>query len=454
MLASLAFVVAAASSPNLVLLFMDDLGIGDLSCYGNKRYKTPNIDRLAAEGIRFTDFYVPSPACTPSRAALLTGCYPPRISLTSVLGPNDKYGLHPNEVTIAEIAKSRGYKTAIFGKWHLGVKNLMPRAHGFDEFFGIPYSSDMWPKNGNWPPLFAYENETPAFEITRLDQQSELTQTITSKTIEFIQRNKANRFLVYVPLHMPHVPIAASSEFLGRTGKGLYADMMTEVDHCIGRIIESLRKNGLSEKTLVFFGSDNGPWLPYGNHAGSSGIYREGKGASFEGGIRVPGIFWMPGTISPGIVQKEMASTMDILPTFAKLVGSSTADPTIDGHDIWPLLSKPGSARTPWRWMFYFWPGELQAVRSGDWKLHVPHSHRHQAGEPGIDGLPAGEVTAKIGLSLFNLADDPGERRNLAEERPEVVERLMRIVNIGRREFGDTLTKTKGSEVRAPGKVE
>jgi len=447
--------VAATIAPNLIIIFVDDMGIGDLSCYGQKAYKTPNLDRMAREGVRFADFYVASPACTPSRAALMTGCYPVRVGLPQVLNPDSKIGLNPDETTIAEVAKSKGYRTAIFGKWHLGVGNLMPRTHGFDEFYGIPYSHDMWPpnSNGKWPPLFVYNNETPEREIRSLDDQAELTNALTEKTLDFIGRNRKNPFLVYLPLNQPHVPIAPSAKFRGRSKAGAYADQILEIDDSVGRILNGLKKLKLDRKTMVMFSSDNGPWLPYGNHAGSAGIYREGKGTTFEGGFRVPGIFWMPGTIPPGKVQTEMASTMDVLPTFASLIGAKSPEKEIDGHDITPLVKCEVGAKTPWKWMYYYWPAELQAVRSGEWKLHVPHNHRHQNQPSGKDGKPAGETTEKQELALYNLRTDPGERTNLADQNPATVARLMRFLESGRTELGDSLSQKGGLGIRDPGRL-
>jgi arylsulfatase A len=441
--------------PNLILIFVDDMGVGDLSCYGQKSYRTPNIDRMASEGVRFTDFYVASPACTPSRAALLTGCYPMRVGLPQVINPDSQIGLNPDETTIAEIAKSKGYTTAMFGKWHLGVNNLMPRSHGFDEFYGIPYSHDMWPPNpsSKWPPLFVYENETVIRELKTIEDQRKLTHQFTQKSIDFISKNQSQPFLIYLPLNQPHVPLAPSKEFVGRSKKGLYADQVLEIDHSVGRILSHLKNLRIDKRTMVMFSSDNGPWLPYGNHAGSSGIYREGKGTTFEGGFRVPGIFWMPGTLPPRTVQTEMASTMDLLPTFCSLANASPPKNTIDGHDIQSLLRNEKGARTPWKWMYYYWPSQLQAVRSGDWKLHVPHNHRHQNFPAGQNGNPAGETTEMQELALYNLKDDPSEKNNLIKQFPTVAGRLQRMIEIGRRELGDSLTKTVGSQVRPPGRV-
>lgn len=441
--------------PNFVVIFCDDLGYGDLSCHGNKAYRTPNLDRMAREGMRFTNFYAASPACSPSRASLLTGCYPTRVSVPQVLNPDSKTGLNPQETNLASLLKPLGYATACVGKWHLGVKNLMPTRQGFDYFFGLPYSHDMWPTNGkNWPPLWLYEDERPIEEIKSLDQQGELTGRYTKVAVDFIEKNKNRPFFLYLPHSMPHVPLAASKRFLGKSGAGLYGDVVQEIDWSVGEIFKALRKNGLDQNTLVVFSSDNGPWRPYGDHAGSTGGLREGKGTTFEAGFREPGIFRWPGKVPAGIVSDAMATTMDLLPTIAALAGAKLPNKKIDGHDIRPLIFGEPNAVTPYKWFYYFWPDELQAVRSGDWKLHVPHRHRFQTELAGTDGKPAGEVTREIGLSLYDLSKDPGETTNVADRYPEIVRRLLRLIEIGREELGDSITKTKGSEVRPPGRVE
>jgi len=440
--------------PNFVVIFCDDLGYGDLSCYGNKAYKTPNLDRMAREGMRFTNFYVAPPACSPSRASLMTGCYPTRVSVPQVLGPESKIGLNPEETNIANMLKPLGYATACIGKWHLGVKNLMPTRQGFDTFFGLPYSHDMWPANGkNWPPLWLHQDEEPIEEISTLDQQAELTGRYTKAAVDFIRKNKDRPFFLYLPHSMPHVPLAASKRFLGKSGAGLYGDVVQEIDWSVGEILKTLKQNGLDTNTLVFFSSDNGPWRPYGDHAGSTGGLREGKGTTFEAGFREPGIFRWTGKIPAGTVSDEMATTMDILPTIAALAGAKRPEKKIDGHDIRPLIFGEPNAATPYKWFYYFWPDELQAVRSGDWKLHVPHRHRFQTEPAGTDGKPAGETTREIELSLYDLSKDPAETTNVADQHPHVVRRLLRLIETGRAELGDSITKTKGSEVRSPGRV-
>ena len=457
MVLGLAFALSMnlVKTQNFVIIFADDLGYGDLSCYGNTRFKTPNLDRMARNGVRFTDFNVASPACSPSRASILTGCYPARVSVPQVLNPDSPTGLSLEETTIAEMLKPMGYATACVGKWHLGVKNLMPTYHGFDYYYGLPYSNDMWPPNGKgWPDLFLHENTKPVEQVKTLDDQALLTQKYTHKAKEFIVRNKQKPFFLYMTPSMPHVPIAASKKFLGKSRKGLYADTIQELDASVGEILDTLKKNGLEQNTLVMFSSDNGPWLPYGEHAGSSGGLREGKGTAFEGGFRVPGIFYQPGTVPAGGVIRELASTMDVLPTIASMAGAKLPDKEIDGHNIFDLITDKPGARTPWKWFYYYWPRELHAVRSGKWKLHVPHNHRLQTQPPGIGGKPNGETTGEIGLALFDLDNDPFETTNVADQNPDVVARMLRMIEIGRSDFGDTLTKAKGSLVRPPGKIE
>lgn len=457
MVPGLAAIAIASISrpPNIVVIFCDDLGYGDLSCYGNRAYRTPNLDRLAREGMRFTNFYVGSPACSPSRAALLTGCYPTRVGVPQVLNPDSKTGLNPDETNLANMLKPLGYATACVGKWHLGVKNLMPTRQGFDTFYGLPYSNDMWPPNGMyWPKLSLFKDAEPVQPIDSLDDQARLTSQYTRFATTFIRANRNRPFFLYMPHSMPHVPIAASSRFFGKSGAGLYGDVVQEIDWSVGEVIRTLRATGLDAQTLVVFSSDNGPWRPYGAHAGSTGGLREGKGTTFEGGFREPGIFWWPGRVPAGVVNDEVASTMDLLPTVAAVTGAKLSPNKIDGHDIRPLIFGEPGARTPWKWFYYFWPDELQAVRSGKWKLHVPHKHRHQTEPAGQAGKAAGEVTEEIGLTLYDLSTDPAETTNVAEQHPDVVRRLSGLIAIGRDELGDALTKSKGTQVRPPGRID
>ena len=445
----------AQERPNFIIIFLDDVGYGDLSSYGQTHYQTPHLDRLAAEGTRFTDFLVASPACSPSRAALLTGCYPQRVSVPGVLGPASKTGLHPDEITIADILKGQGYATAIVGKWHLGVTPpLLPLNQGFDEYFGLPYSNDMWPGLGkNWPPLMLYRGNEPFEEVKTLADQDQLTRRYTEYAVDFIRRKKDEPFFLYFPHSMGHVPLGVSESFKGKSGHTYYGDMMLEVDWSVGEIMKTLREEGLDRNTLVLFTSDNGPWLPFGDHAGVSGPLREGKGTTFEGGMREPFIAWWPGRVPAGRVSDTFVNAMDFLPTIARLAGTvEPQDRIIDGRDIAPVLFGETDV-SPHRYFFYYWPRQLQAVRVGDWKLHLPHQHRHQEGPPGVGGKSAGQVQRQIGLSLYNLRRDVGETENLAAEYPEIVERLLRMAELARRDLGDSLTKTTGENVRPAGKI-
>src|SRR5687768_15153277 len=316
--------------PNIILIFCDDLGYGDLGCYGAKNIATPNIDKLAAEGIRFTDFYVSSAVCSASRAALMTGCYHSRVGIHGALGPKAKIGLDPKERTIAEVCKSLGYATGMVGKWHLGhLKSFLPTRQGFDEWFGVPYSHDMWPhhpeaKPGTYPPLPLFENETAVDNEVTPDEANLLTTRYTERAVQFIDRNKEKPFFLYFAHSLPHVPLVVSDKFRGKSGKGLYADVMAEIDWSVGELMSALKRNNIDGRTLVMFTSDNGPWLSYGDHAGSSGPLREGKGTSWEGGTRVPFIARFPGRIPSEKLCSEPAMTIDLLPTIATIDRKST----------------------------------------------------------------------------------------------------------------------------------
>lgn len=442
-------------TPNFVIIFADDMGYGDIGPYGSK-IKTPNLNRLAREGVRFTDFYVAQPVCSASRAALLTGCYPNRIGILGALNPYSKQGLHSNERTIAEVLKTRGYATAIYGKWHLGFQpQFLPSRHGFDDYFGLPYSNDMWPKHPAasrpYPPLPLIEGERT---IETDPDQSQLTTWYTERAVKFIEKNRNRPFLLYVPHNMPHVPLYASSKFAGKSKQGLYPDVIRELDWSVGRILEALRKNGLDERTMVIFTSDNGPWLLYGNHAGSAGPLREGKATTFDGGVRVPCIMRWPGRIPRGKVIREMAMTIDVLPTLAKLAGAEVpSDRVIDGKDIWPLISGQPGAKTPHEAYFYYWEKHLQAVRSGKWKLHFPHSYVKPA-PPGANAKPGKYSNMEIGLELFDLENDITEKENVAGRHPEVVRQLQALAEKSRDDLGDSQLKREGRNLRPAGELE
>jgi arylsulfatase A-like enzyme len=436
---------ADPNRPNVVLIFPDDLGYGDVGCYGAKGYATPNIDRLAREGVRFTDFYVPQAICSASRAALLTGRYPNRVGILGALGPGAKNGIRPQELTLGEVFKSRGYATAIYGKWHLGDHDPhLPTDNGFDEYFGLPYSNDMWPNhptNKTFPPL-------PLFEGKRIVQtqpdQRMLTTWYTQRSVAFIEKNKDRPFFLYVPHSMPHVPLHVSEKFAGKTTRGVFGDVIEEIDWSVGQILDALRRNHLEDNTLVIFTADNGPWLSYGDHAGSAGGFREGKATTFEGGVREPAIFRWPGKIPAGKVVHEPTMTIDVLPTMARLIGAELpGELVLDGKDIWPLMTAQDGAQSPHNALYFFWNRDLQAVRSGRWKLHLPHAYPSMTEKKGAAGLPGDYRTERIELSLYDLEADPGESTNVAAEHPDVVERIRKLAEAARREFGEGPTSAK-----------
>jgi arylsulfatase len=444
--------------PNIVIIFTDDQGYADVGVFGARAFKTPSLDRMAREGIRLTDFHVAQAVCSASRAALLTGCYPNRIGIHGALDHRARHGLHANEVTIAELLKTRGYATAAYGKWHLGHHPpFLPTRHGFDDYFGLPYSNDMWPRHpeakpGAYPDLPLIEGEKV---VQLMPDQTQLIRWYTERAVKFIERNQDRPFFLYLPHSMPHVPLHVSDRFKGTSRQGLYGDVIQEIDWSVGEVLGALKKHKLDHNTLVIFASDNGPWLSYGNHAGSARPLREGKGTSWEGGTRVPFIARWPGKIPAGRVCREPAMTIDLLPTMARLVGAELPPHRIDGLDIWPLLSgKPGAANPHEAYFFYYNVNELQAVRSGRWKLILPHTYRTLAGQPGgLDSKPAKYQQASAGLELYDLQNDVSEATNVADKHPEVVERLERLAEQAREDLGDALTKRVGKNVREPGRL-
>jgi arylsulfatase A len=445
--------------PNFVIVYADDLGYADIGSFSTRtdasRPQTPNLDRMAAEGIRLTNFYVAQAVCSASRAALLTGSYSNRVGIQGALNHTATYGLNPDETTIAEVLKPKGYATAIYGKWHLGHQPpFLPVRHGFDEYFGLPYSNDMWPRHPERKNFFP---ELPLIEgdrtIVHDPDQSQLTRLYTERAVRFLERNKDTPFFLYVPHTMPHVPLFASERFKGKTGGGLYGDVIAEVDWSVGQILDAIMRSELDDNTLVIFTSDNGPWMSYGNHAGSPGPLRESKGTSFEGGVRVPFVARWPGRIPKGAVGNLPAMTLDLLPTLAKLSGASVpTERVIDGRDIWPLLSNQRDAVAPHDALYFYWGAELHAVRSGTWKLHVPHPYQSLE-TAGRDGMPGKYARKELPLSLFDLDKDPGESTNVAGQHPDVVKKLLQYIEQAREDLGDSLTSRVGKNVRPAGKI-
>jgi arylsulfatase A len=332
----------------------------------------------------------------------------------------------------------------------------LPTNHGFDEYFGLPYSNDMWPyhpTSKSFPALPLIDGIKTVNANVTADDQQYLTKMYTEHAINFIERNQKEPFFVYVPFSMPHVPIYASSKFKDSTGKGVFADVIAEIDWGVGEVVSTLERLGLSEKTMVLFTSDNGPWLSYGNHAGSAGPLREGKGTAWEGGQRVPTIAYWPGQIAANTSCDEVAATIDVLPTLAFLAGADLPKNKIDGKNMWPLLRPSTDATSPHEAYYYYWGRELHAVRSGPWKLHFPHSYRSLADQPGKDGVPGPYTELKCGLELYNLRDDIGESKDVSAAHPEVVARLERLADLIRDELGDSLMSMAGSEVRPAGKL-
>jgi len=462
----------AGNLPNIVVILIDDMGYADIGPFGADAYETPNLDRMAAEGRVLTDFHSASAVCSAARAALLTGCYPDRVGIPSVLFPDSEEGINSEETTIAELCRSKGYATAVFGKWHLGHHHeFLPLQHGFDEFFGLPYSNDMWPykpgetsleagvrmvgKNrGPYPPLPLFDgNEICDAEISP-DEHAQLTTQYTRRAVDFIDRNAERPFLLYLPHSMVHVPLFVSEKFSGKSGAGLFGDVVMEIDWSVGEIMTALEEHGITEETLILFTSDNGPWLNFGTHAGSAKPLREGKITMFEGGCRVPCIARWPGKIPAGTTCDELSTTMDLLPTIAKLIGAELPARKVDGHDISGLLFKEPCVRSPYEIFYCYSNGELHAVRDRRWKLHLPHSYPTLGRKPGgTDGRSVEYDQEEIGLALFDLKMDVAETTNLVHKHHDVVGRLMVHAETARDTLGDKRTGRIGNENRFAGSI-
>jgi arylsulfatase A len=433
--------------PNFIIIFTDDLGYGDLSCFGNPTIKTPNLDRMASEGQKWTQFYVADPVCTPSRAGLMTGRYPFRNGMSSanrvVLFPDSKGGLPNSEITIAEVLKQKNYATAAIGKWHLGhLPEFLPTRQGFDYYYGIPYSNDMdfvagstnYYQAAHADPHFRadfthynvplIENET---EIERPVDQNTYTRRCTEKSIQFIREHKDEPFFLYLAHNQPHIPLFAHDDFRGKSRRGMYGDVLSEIDWSVGQILQTLEETGLDKNTIVVFSSDNGPWLAFRTHGGSAGPLRAGKGTTFEGGQRVPTIFWGPGMVKPGVVQ-EMGSTLDIISTFASMTGTNLPDDRImDGYDLSPVLK--GEGTSPRDEFFYWTRGVLHAARKGKWKLHL------QQREP----VNYGKVVELAHPELYNLEADISEKYDKWAEKPEKAAEIEALIKAHQETMQDVL---------------
>lgn len=400
--------------PNIVVIFADDLGYGDLGVYGNPTIRTPELDRMATEGMKFTQFYAGASVCTPSRAALLTGRLPVRSGLMGkrrVLFPDSAGGLQADEITLAEALKTRGYRTAAIGKWHLGhLPQYLPTRNGFDYYFGIPYSNDMNRKEVGEPPVPLMRNEEI---IEQPVDQTTLTKRYTEEALRFIRENQDHPFFLYLPHTFPHVPLYASDDFLGKSKRGLYGDAVEEMDWSVGQVLKALDELGLAEHTFVFFTSDNGPWLTQNLNGGSAGLLRDGKGSTWEGGMRVPAIAWWPGTVPAGKVSPSLGTTMDLFSTSLALAGvEAPGDRAIDGFDLTPiLLGGEDEVRDA---VFYYRVGTLWAVRKGPWKAHF----RTRSGYGNVSAIDHDPP------ALYNLDYDPGEQYDVAEEHPEIIEEI------------------------------
>ena len=430
--------IALAAKPNFIIIFTDDQGYGDLSCFGSKTIRTPNIDRIADEGRKFTSFMVASPVCTPSRSALLTGCYPKRVGMHQhVLFPSSKKGLNPKEHTIADHLKLQGYATACFGKWHLGHhKEVLPTANGFDTYYGIPYSNDMnHPDNkgkprGGWegmdilwkdPKSTLTKWKTPLIEDEKIVElpadQRTVTRRYTQKSIDFINANKEKPFFVYLPHSMPHIPLYVPEDVRDPDPKKAYINTIEHIDSEVGRLLKALDDLKLADKTYVIYTTDNGPWLPFRHHGGSAGPLRDGKGTTFEGGQRVPFVIRGP-SIPAGTVCNELIGTIDILPTIAALIGTTLPKKKIDGLDVSGIWKGTVKQSPRNEFLYYTSRGAIEGIRSQNWKLLVKKPRARRRGNASqSDGQPAQVL-------LFDLAADVGEQNNLAQTKPEIVKNL------------------------------
>ena len=466
--------------PNIVLFYVDDMGYADLSISGANGYATPNIDRIAHDGMFFTHYYASSPISTASRAGLLTGCYATRVGVPGVYLTDPDAGLNPQEEILPEVLKKVGYYSGIVGKWHLGcTEYFLPNNQGFDEYYGLPYSNDMWgvdydgtrvteqttgltePRKANllsMPPLTLYDNTRKVKELWSLDDQAELTTLYTERSIRFIEENRDKPFFLLVTHDMPHVPLAVSDKFKGKSSQGLFGDVMMEVDWSVGQIMKALEDNGLDDNTIVIFTSDNGPWLTFGDHAGSAGALREGKQNTFDGGQRVPFLISWKGHIPKGVVNPQLMSNLDILPTLADITGAPLLKEKLDGVNV-RTLWEGETQQSPREYFYYYFSlrplgimQSLEAIRDNRFKLVFPHiysSNQAEGAVLGKGGYPGKtQYVQQEDMMLYDLRMDQGERYNVIDQYPEVVERLNAAADRMRQDLGDDLTNVASKNIR------
>ncbi|MFV0590851.1 MAG: sulfatase [Draconibacterium sp.] len=431
-----------SKQPNVVIIFLDDSGYNDFSPFGNLFIETPNVKTLAEEGVSFKNFYVPQAICSASRSALLSGCYPGRTKVFGAHGPKER-GLDPKFPTIGEVFKAAGYKTGVFGKWHIGDQEATrPQNRGFDESCGLMYSNDMWKHHPESPeywgkyPLQFWENGKVTIEDVDSSDQQYLTKWYTEHAVDFINRHKDEPFFLYVPHSMSHVPLFCSPDFKGKSGVGLYGDVITELDWSVGEINKALKENGLAENTIVVFSSDNGPWISYGNHAGTT-PFREAKGTTFDGGTRSATIIKYPALLEGNKSSTKALMTIDLLPTLCYLTQVPLPQTEIDGKNVWDLISDKQDAVNPHEYYAFTNNKEFQAIMSGDgkWKLHLPYNYRTMTEIKGKDGMPGKYKQAHIDLSLFDMENDPYETTNVLDQHPEVVEHLLQLADKHKQKF-------------------
>ena len=454
-----------ANKPNIVIIYIDDMGYADIGPFGAKGYDTPHLDRMAAEGMKFTSFYSAQAVCSASRTALMTGCYANRLGISGALGPHSKVGISDKEMTIAQLCKQRGYATAIFGKWHLGdAMQFLPLQHGFDEYFGLPYSNDMTPRGAphgipnqrsNYMKLPLINQNTVVNPDVDDAAQNMLTTWYTEHAVSFVHRHKSQPFFLYVPHAMVHVPLHVSDKFRGKTKRGLFGDTVEEIDWSVGQILDALKQDGIDDNTLVMFCSDNGPWLCFGDHAGSAYPLREGKGTSWDGGVREPTLMRWPGHIPAGRTCDAPMMTIDMFPTIAKLIGGSLPAHKIDGLDISDVITGKSDKSPHEVLYFYYHQNDLESLRSGKWKLEMARSYNSLNGRPGgKDGKMVQYESLKIPQpALYDLDSDVGQKRDVSADYPDVMKKLMMYVDATRADLGDGLVKQKGAGRRQSGRA-